>query len=151
MSGRSWYRRACDACREGMIDEAIHTLIKDSTETGVDYMQNADLRRAVERHPVIGARKLEELGFPQPIVEAIRHHHEWYNGAGYPDGLKGEKIPAAARILAIADAYDAITSQRAYRPARSREEAIGIVGDAAGTQFDPKHVGAFVEMMRGEP
>ncbi len=121
----------------GMIDETIHTLIKDSTETGVDYMQNADLRRAVEKHPVIGARKLEELGFPHPIVEAVRHHHEWYNGWGYPDGLNGVAIPILARVLSVADAFVSITSDRPFRAGCSPAEALEEIVGYSGVQFDP--------------
>lgn len=121
----------------GMIDESIHALIATCTESGVDYMQNADIRRAVERHPVLGAKKLEELGFPRPIVLAVRHHHEWYNGWGYPDGLSGVAVPLLARILTVADAFVSITSERPFRsgctPAEALEEIVGY----AGVQFDP--------------
>ncbi|MFH1149562.1 MAG: HD domain-containing phosphohydrolase [Actinomycetota bacterium] len=120
----------------GMIDESIHRLIANCTESGTDYMQNADVRRAVERHPVLGSRKLEELGFPRPIIQGIRHHHEWYNGWGYPDGLSGVSIPLMARILTVADAFVSITSDRPFRsgctPAEALEEIVGY----AGVQFD---------------
>jgi HD-GYP domain-containing protein (c-di-GMP phosphodiesterase class II) len=121
----------------GMIDESIHALIQDNRETGVDYMQNADIRRAVERHPVIGSRKLEELGFPRQIVQAVRHHHEWYNGWGYPDGLSGVSIPQLARILMVADALVSITSDRPFRSGCSPAEALEEIVGYAGVQFDP--------------
>ncbi len=121
----------------GMIDESIHALIKDNSETGVDYMQNADLRRAVERHPVIGARKLEELGFPRPIVLAVRHHHEWYNGWGYPDGLSGVAIPLLARMLTVADAFVSIGSDRPFRLGCTPPEALEEIIGYTGVQFDP--------------
>lgn len=121
----------------GMIDESIHALIQDNRETGVDYMQNADIRRAVERHPVIGSRKLEELGFPRQIVLAVRHHHEWYNGWGYPDGLSGVSIPQLARILMVADALVSITSDRPFRSGCSPAEALEEIVGYAGVQFDP--------------
>lgn len=121
----------------GMIDESIHALIQDNRETGVDYMQNVDVRRAVERHPVIGSRKLEELGFPRPIVLAVRHHHEWYNGWGYPDGLSGVSIPQLARILMVADALVSITSDRPFRSGCSPAEALEEIIGYAGVQFDP--------------
>lgn len=121
----------------GMIDETIHALIRDCSDTGVDYMQNADLRRAVERHPVLGARKLEELGFAQPVVLAVRHHHEWYNGWGYPDGLSGVAVPVLARVLSVADAYVSIASDRPFRTGCTSSEAIEEIMGYAGVQFDP--------------
>ncbi len=121
----------------GMIDESIHARIKDNSETGVDYIQNADLRRAVERHPAIGARKLEELGFPRPIVLSVRHHHEWYNGWGYPDGLSGVSIPLLARILMVADAFVSISSDRPFRSGCTPAESLEEILSYTGVQFDP--------------
>jgi len=121
----------------GMIDESIHGFVAGSTESGNDYMQNADIRRAVERHPVLGAKKLEELGFPRPIVMAVRHHHEWYNGWGYPDGLSGVAIPLLARILMASDAFVSITSERPFRSGCTPAEALDEIIGYAGVQFDP--------------
>lgn len=121
----------------GMIDESIHALVSNCNETGVDYMQNPDIRRAVERHPVLGARKIEELGFPRTIMLGIRHHHEWYNGWGYPDGLSGVAIPLMARLLAIADAFVSITSDRPFRQGCTPPEALEEIVGYAGVQFDP--------------
>lgn len=121
----------------GMIDESIHALIENCTDTGVDYMQNAEVRRAVERHPVIGSKKLEELGFPRPIVLAVKHHHEWYNGWGYPDGLSGVAIPLLARVLMVADTYISMVSDRPFRSGCTPEEALEEIKSYAGVQFDP--------------
>lgn len=121
----------------GMIDDSIHTLIAKCTDKGVDYMQNSDIRRAVERHPIIGSIKLEELGFPQQIVLAVRHHHEWYNGWGYPDGLSGVKVPVIARILAVADAFVSLTSDRPFRFSCSPTDALEEIIGYSGVQFDP--------------
>ncbi|MBN1288641.1 MAG: HD domain-containing protein [Actinobacteria bacterium] len=121
----------------GMIDESIHALVAKCTERGADYMQNADIRRAVERHPLIGARKLEELGFPRPVVLSVRHHHEWYNGWGYPDGLSGVAIPVLGRILGVADAFVSLTSERPFRPGCSPAEALDEIVGYSGVQFDP--------------
>lgn len=131
----------------GMIDETIHALIKDCTATGVDYMQNADLRRSVERHPAIGSRKLEELGFPRPIVLGVRHHHEWYNGWGYPDGLSGVSIPMLARLLSVADAFVSITSDRPFRLGCTPDEALEEIVGYAGVQFDPLVVPALEKIV----
>ncbi len=100
-------------------------------------MQNADTRRAVERHPVLGSKKLEDLGFPRNVVLAVRHHHEWYNGWGYPDGLSGVSIPILSRILTVADAFVSITSDRPFRSGCSEEEALEEIVGYSGVQFDP--------------
>ena len=75
--------------------------------------------------------------------EIARSHHEWYDGRGYPDGLMGETIPLSARIVAVADVYDAVTTKRVYKDAMSHERAMEIIEDANGQQFDPEVVEAF--------
>lgn len=102
----------------------------------------------IQQHPVISEKILAPLDALRKLLPAIRHHHERFDGRGYPDGFAGEKIPLEARILALADSFDAITSQRAYRPARSLEVALLVIEDAAGTQFDPQLTEAFVTMQR---
>jgi len=104
-------------------------------------------------HPVIGKKILQPITFLQDILPDIYHHHEQYDGSGYPDGLRGEEIPLGARILAIADTYDAMTSDRPYRPALSHEIAIEELKRCAGTQFDPKLVDVFVKIFekKGKP
>ena len=77
------------------------------------------------------------------IVDAVLHHHERYDGTGYPEKLAGEDIPLSARILAVADTFDAITSDRPYREARTQKEASGVIDECAGTQFDPAIAEAF--------
>jgi response regulator RpfG family c-di-GMP phosphodiesterase len=94
-------------------------------------------RARVERHPEIGARLLEPLGVSTRVVAAIRHHHEWWDGNGYPDGLFGDDIPLAARIIHIADAFDAMTCDRPYRRALPRRLVLRELGRFAGVQFDP--------------
>ncbi len=98
-------------------------------------------------HPVVGEKICLPLKQDRLIPEVIRHHHERYDGSGYPDGLAGEDIPLAARIMAVADAYDALTSDRPYRRRLSKEEAIQILKQEAARQFDPKLVLAFVSML----
>jgi HD-GYP domain-containing protein (c-di-GMP phosphodiesterase class II) len=97
-----------------------------------------DERRIVEQHPVIGSRLLGGLDVPSSAPLALRHHHEWWNGSGYPDGLAGERIPLAARIIGVADAFDAMTSDRPYRRALGRELAVAELRRCAGVQFDPE-------------
>ncbi|MBX7056223.1 MAG: diguanylate cyclase [Pyrinomonadaceae bacterium] len=98
-------------------------------------------------HSVVGASILEKVGFNYPVVPAVRHHHECWDGTGYPDGLAGEDIPKTARILAIADTYDTLRSDRPFRPAKSAEEARGMLQQGAGTQFDPNIVSVFLKRL----
>jgi len=105
----------------------------------------ADSERLVlERHPQIGFRMLDSLGV-DPVADLVLHHHERWDGAGYPDGLCGEQIPLGARIIFVTDAYDAMTSDRIYRPRRSSQAALAELERCAGTQFDPDIVAAFAE------
>jgi HD-GYP domain-containing protein (c-di-GMP phosphodiesterase class II) len=104
-----------------------------------------DERALMNRHPVIGANIIAHVGKLAPELPIIRHHHEWYNGSGYPDRLMGEEIPKLARVLHVADAFEAMTSARPYRMRPlSREQAIGELRKYAGVQFDPVMVDAFV-------
>jgi HD-GYP domain-containing protein (c-di-GMP phosphodiesterase class II) len=103
-------------------------------------------RLVLERHPQIGFRMLDSLGV-DPVADIVLHHHERWDGAGYPNGLRGEDIPLAARIIFVADAYDAITSDRVYSPRRSSSVALVELERCAGTQFDPAIVSAFAEEM----
>jgi putative two-component system response regulator len=97
----------------------------------------------VKLHPVEGERLLSDLRFAKPYLPAVRHHHEAFNGTGYPDGLAGEAIPLDARLMAIADAFDAMTTDRAYRKGMSVEQAKCIIGENRGPQWDPELVKAF--------
>jgi putative nucleotidyltransferase with HDIG domain len=98
---------------------------------------DAKERQLVEQHPEIGARLLKPLDIPAAIPLAIRHHHEWWDGAGYPDGLAGEEIPLSARIISVADAFDAMSCDRPYRRALDRQVISDEFQRFAGTQFDP--------------
>lgn len=98
---------------------------------------------AVRYHPLLGVRILESVQQLTDIIPFIRHHHERFDGSGYPDGLRGEDIPLEARILSVADAYEAITSHRPYRRARTPQEALEEIRKGAGSQFDPRVVEAF--------
>jgi putative nucleotidyltransferase with HDIG domain len=113
---------------------------------------NAKERRLVERHPEIGARLVEPLGIATEISAVIRHHHEWWDGRGYPDGLYGEQIPLVARVVTMADAYDGMSSSRPYRPALSSEEVRSEFRMGAGSQFDPTLVKEFLPVLEsGDP
>ena len=93
-------------------------------------------------HSVEGARLLERLGLDEAAVAAVRHHHENFDGSGYPDGLAGDEIPLIARIIHVVDAFDSMISDRAYRPARPMLEAIHELRGATGEQFCPRCVRA---------
>ncbi len=101
----------------------------------------------VKKHPVIGAEIISVASFLKDIVPLILCHHERYDGKGYPRGLKGDDIPLGARIIAVCDVYEAITSDRPYHKALSKEEAIKILQEGAGTQFDDKVVKVFLEIV----
>ncbi|MFZ5817864.1 MAG: HD-GYP domain-containing protein [Bacillota bacterium] len=108
-------------------------------------------RAVIEQHPSSGHTMAKLLGFMQDELDIIRHHHERYDGTGYPDRLAGEQIPLLARILAVADVYDALTSNRSYRQAWSHEQAMALIREGAGTQFDPACVAAWTRVMPEAP
>ena len=114
---------------------------------GKEDQLNSEELETVRDHPAIGARILGKFRSFSNIVPGIRHHHEWYDGSGYPDGLGGEVIPLVGRIISIADAFDAMTTRRPYRPIMNLEEAKAELNRYAGTQFDPTLVGAFVKAL----
>jgi diguanylate cyclase (GGDEF)-like protein/putative nucleotidyltransferase with HDIG domain len=101
----------------------------------------------IKEHPRIGADILDPVPFPWPVLPGVKHHHEKWDGTGYPDGLQGEDIPLQGRILAVADVYDALTSNRSYRNAWTHEKAVAEVCAGAGTLFDPRIVDAFVAVI----
>lgn len=105
-----------------------------------------DERNIVEDHVVVGAWMVSSVG-SSDVITAVRHHHERWDGRGYPDGLAGADIPLYARIIAVADAYDAITSTRPYRVSSGREFAISVLKGESGNQFDPMIVNAFIEAL----
>ena len=100
----------------------------------------------MKRHPAYGARILAGIPFLSGAAEIVRHHHERYDGSGYPDGLAGEEIPLGARIFALADAFDAMTSDRPYRKAMSLDDALAEIKRCAGAQFDPAIATAFLNI-----
>lgn len=99
-------------------------------------------------HASVGASILAKIDFPYPVVPTVKHHHERWDGAGYPDGLSKEQIPITARILSIADAYDTLRGARPYRAAVSREDARKFMTSGSGNQFDPKIVDVFLRNLR---
>jgi putative nucleotidyltransferase with HDIG domain len=116
-----------------------HILNKPGRLTSVEFER-------MKSHARIGAEILSEVGFPYPVVPIVRHHHENWDGTGYPEGLKSDEIPIGARILAVVDCFDALTSNRPYRRALSLSEALQIVDSRRGTMYDPAVVDVFADM-----
>jgi len=104
--------------------------------------------RIVREHPQIGADILAPIEAFADVIPIVRHHHERYDGKGYPLGLAGEQIPLVARILAVVDVYDALTSERPYRKALSKREVVEDFRSVAGSQFDPVVVAAFLGLIQ---
>jgi HD-GYP domain-containing protein (c-di-GMP phosphodiesterase class II)/ligand-binding sensor protein len=125
----------------GKIGVKEHILTKQSRLTDAE-------KAAMNEHPVIGAQILSKFKSFADIVPGIRHHHEHYDGMGYPSGLKGEDIPMVGRIIAVADAYDAMTTNRPYRVKLDHQEALVELQECSGTQFDPNVVEAFISAVR---
>jgi len=101
----------------------------------------------VRQHPRVGAFLVEDIPWPYPIAPLIRHHHERWDGGGYPDGLKGDEIPLGARLIHLCEAFDAMTSPTSYRAVLSDYQAIDILDSKAGTQFDPDLTPEFKRMV----
>lgn len=160
-------------------DKTIHYAIKLAQRFGMSEQEIEDVKRAailhdigklgipdkilfkkgpltksefeiVKQHPKIAAEIISTVDFLKNSIPFILHHHEQYNGSGYPDGLKGEKIPLGARIISVVDVYEALTSERPYHEALSKEEAIKEIQDNSGTQFDPKVVKEFIDLIKSE-
>jgi ribonuclease P protein subunit RPR2 len=104
-------------------------------------------RAVMERHTIIGWEILRDVDFLAEAKLVVRHHHERWDGAGYPDGLAGAEIPLAARVFCIADCFDALTTNRPYRPRMDAHRAREVIAENAGTQFDPDVVEAFYDVV----
>ena len=121
-----------------------HILNKPSKLTAAEFER-------MKSHARVGAEILSEVDFPYPVVPIVRHHHESWDGTGYPDGLSGADIPIGARILSVVDCFDALTSDRPYRRALSALEALAIIGSRSGSMYDPAMVEAFQEVCTSTP
>ncbi|MDA8144591.1 MAG: HD domain-containing protein, partial [Thermaerobacter sp.] len=103
----------------------------------------------MRRHPVIGAGIVARMEGMERVVPIVRHHHEHYDGSGYPEGRRGEDIPLGARIVGVVDAFHALQEERPYRPAFSREEALAVLRRGAGTLWDPQVLAALERLWGG--
>jgi HD-GYP domain-containing protein (c-di-GMP phosphodiesterase class II) len=104
----------------------------------------------IRNHPLAGENILKPVGSLARLCSIVRHHHEKFDGSGYPDSLKGEEIPLASRMIAVADSFDAMVSERPYRPCRSREDAMTELARCSGTQFDPSCVEVFLGYLKDD-
>jgi HD-GYP domain-containing protein (c-di-GMP phosphodiesterase class II) len=134
---------------------SLHTaaLLHDFGEVAMerDYIQSAgslseEERLDLSRHPVIGEREASRVGADRAAQLLVRWHHEWWNGTGYPDALRREEIPLAARILRVADSYAALTDTRPFRSALTEEQARRKLIERAGLEFDPAVVKVFLSI-----
>jgi len=123
----------------GKIGIPDNILLKPGRLTDAEY-------KIIKKHPVIGSNIIGHLGMWTDEQGIIRHHHERFDGKGYPDNLKGEDIPFLARILSVADVYDALTTDRSYRQRMSGDDAAEIIKENAGSQFDPTIVDVFLDL-----
>ncbi len=130
-----------DVGKIGIPDTILH---KPGRLTAEEY-------QIIKRHPVLGARMLSSVRELAPAVPVVRHHHERFDGKGYPEGLAGEDIPLGARIVLVVDAYHAMRSDRPYRRAMSESAARTELLRHAGTQFDPRVVDALLARLERDP
>lgn len=128
----------------GKIGTADDILLKTESLDASEYDE-------IKRHPVKGAMILSAVSMFEGIVPSVRHHHERWDGSGYPDGLAGEDIELPARIIAVADALDAMTSDRQYRSHLTLEKAVEQLREGAGSQFDERVVGCLLELFDERP
>jgi putative nucleotidyltransferase with HDIG domain len=139
-------RLSTEALEQISLAALLHDVGKISTPDSILLKPAAltDEERAVVRlHSERGARLLAAVPEMEEVAAGVRHHHENWDGTGYPDGLAGERIPLASRVIHVADAYDALTSPRPFRDALDHERAVGVLLEGAGSQFDPEVVAAF--------
>ncbi len=128
----------------GKIGIADNILLKPGRLTDEEF-------EIIKEHPVLGSDIVGQMGLWSRETQVIKHHHERYDGKGYPDSLKGIAIPFLARIMTVADAYDAMASDRAYRKKMDNEKVAQIIKECSGSQFDPRVVDAYFSLIeRGE-
>ena len=142
---------AAEDCRSLRVAALLHDLGETTMERDYIWRPEAlteEERIDLARHPVIGEQEASRAGASRAAQLLVRWHHEWWNGCGYPDALRGEEIPLAARILRIADSYAALTAGRPFRPALTIVQARKQIIEWAGIEFDPRVVSLFLSLDR---
>lgn len=133
-----------EALRAGALLHDIGKIaVPDYILTKPGKLTAAEFER-MKLHTLVGAQVLGRVEFPYPVVPVVRHHHERWDGKGYPDGLAGKNIPLTARIISVVDCFDAVREDRQYRRGMTRQEAIDYIMSGSGTQYDPHVVGTFI-------
>jgi putative nucleotidyltransferase with HDIG domain len=142
MSGKD----LADVYAAAMLHDIGKLGVPDAILTKPDKLTDAEWK-IIYQHPAEGAKIIVHVKELSRLIPMVRHHHEWYNGTGYPDRLKGDEIPLGARIISVADAYDTMTTKRLYRNIITPKEALKELKRCSGTQFDPKLVQSFSRSM----
>lgn len=146
-----WSRRAG---RDLGLAALVHDLGKTWIQNSVLHKPSAlsaDERQAIEQHPNVGARFLQIYGAPSSLTDIVLHHHEAFDGRGYPNHLAGDEIPIGARVLCVADVFDALSSARPYKEAMDLGEVRQRIVSGAGTHFDPTIVRALESLLDAQP
>ena len=142
--------RASEARLEAIrLGGPVHDIGKTAVDPAILHKPSALDPHELEEirtHPVVGAEMIRGVASLKPALHCVLHHHERWDGGGYPFGLAGHEIPFEARVLAVADAYDAMTNDRPYRAAMSHEDAVAEVARCSGSQFDPQVAEAFLQI-----
>jgi HD-GYP domain-containing protein (c-di-GMP phosphodiesterase class II) len=143
----SWYIGISDIRKCGFFHDIGKVKIPDSILNKPGRLTDEEFE-IIKKHPVIGEQILSSIASLRDVLPVVRHHHERWDGKGYPDRLSGDNIPFEARIVSVADAYDAMVSDRPYRKGMSAEKAIEELEKCAGSQFDPLIVKAFMKVLK---
>lgn len=144
--------------RKTKLDVYIASLLHDVGKIGISEVVLAkptplsdEEWQLIKKHPSIGADIVRDIDTYAHLAPFIKYHHQHYDGGGYPDAIKGEEIPLVARVITVADAFDAMTSDRVYRARKTVEEALKEINRCAGTQFDPKIAKVFLNYVKQNP
>jgi putative nucleotidyltransferase with HDIG domain len=132
----------------GLLHDIGKIGLSDRVFNNTEHQLSEELLAEVQRHPQIGVALLKNLDFPAPVIDYVRCHHEKMDGSGYPLGLRSYQIPLGAKIIRVADCFDAITTDRPYQPHKNWIEALAILRQISGTDLSPELVDVFIEEIK---